>query len=160
MAILVDSGRAALAAALKNEVIHLAWGEGDPDWDDTPVQAPTDATALVDEVGRKLATVKAFCAPDENGEIITDDGRFAYSETPTKYLLLRFSFDFEDAPTATIRELGVFMGTETDPGLPPGQTYFEGEEITSPGTLVTLERVTADQRSPTKRAIYELVLEI
>lgn len=158
--ILVDSGRAAFAQAMQNETLHLAWGEGDPSWDDTPIPPPTDATELVNEVGRKLATVKAYCTPDSEGEIVVLSGRFAYSPTPTKYLFLRFSYDFDDAPAATIRELGVFMGTETDPELPPGQTYFEGEEITDPGVMVTLERVTASQRSPSKRDMLEMVLEI
>ncbi len=33
MAILTASGRAALAAAIKQQTLHLALGEGDPLWD-------------------------------------------------------------------------------------------------------------------------------
>jgi len=35
MAILTASGRAALAAAIKQQTLHIALGEGDPLWDTT-----------------------------------------------------------------------------------------------------------------------------
>nr|DAM52248.1 MAG TPA: baseplate protein [Caudoviricetes sp.] len=34
MAILTDSGRAAVANSIKAQPIHLAWGSGSVDWDD------------------------------------------------------------------------------------------------------------------------------
>lgn len=34
MAILTQSGRAAMAASIKTQPIHLAWGNGNPDWED------------------------------------------------------------------------------------------------------------------------------
>ncbi len=33
MSILTQSGRAAIAASIKEQVIHLAWGSGDPSWE-------------------------------------------------------------------------------------------------------------------------------
>lgn len=46
MAILTASGRAALAAAIKEQTLHLALGEGDPLWD-----TPKTASASFDETG-------------------------------------------------------------------------------------------------------------
>ena len=34
MSILTQSGRAAIAASIKAQPIHLAWGNGNPDWED------------------------------------------------------------------------------------------------------------------------------
>ncbi len=33
MSILTQSGRAAIAASIKEQVIHLAWGTGDAGWE-------------------------------------------------------------------------------------------------------------------------------
>lgn len=60
MAVLVRSGRTALAAALLEQPIHLAWGEGDPVWDTTPEAEPTTATALVAEFGRHTLTESLY----------------------------------------------------------------------------------------------------
>ncbi|MDD3676885.1 hypothetical protein, partial [Thauera propionica] len=46
MAILTTSGRAALAAAIKEQTLHLALGEGDPLWDTTK-----SLSASFDEAG-------------------------------------------------------------------------------------------------------------
>lgn len=60
MAVLVRSGRTALAASLLLQPIHLAWGEGDPAWDATPQSEPTTATALVAEFGRHALTESLY----------------------------------------------------------------------------------------------------
>lgn len=35
MAILTQSGRAAIASSIKQQAIHLAWGTGDSTWEST-----------------------------------------------------------------------------------------------------------------------------
>ena len=50
----------ALAAALASQTLHFAWGTGDAAWDTAPVPEPIDATALVNEVGRRLVTQVQF----------------------------------------------------------------------------------------------------
>jgi hypothetical protein len=160
MAVMVNSGRAAIAAAIANEPIHLAWGTGDAAWDETPAPEPVDATALENEVGRRTASVIGFCTPDEAGEIVTQDGRFTESSEPTKYLFFRFSFDFSDGGDVSVRELGVFLDTQTDPGLPPGQMYFTPAEVIDPGALLLLERISATPQTPNTRTTYETVFQI
>lgn len=228
MAVLTASGRAAVAAAIKDRPLHLAWGRGDPDWetprtvtaafaaDDRldlgrqPVKAVTvtsedatvtftagtdysvdatigvltrlpegaiaaeatvavaftvatppetlQATALIDEVGRRQATTIAFVTPDGEGEIVVPNGRFALSETPTAHLYLEFRYDFDDAAAATIRELGVYVDTEIDPGVPSGQRYFEGTEIAAPGILLVLENILPIVRTPATRETFVFVI--
>lgn len=160
MAILTTSGRTALAAAAVAQPLHLAWGTGSASWDATPVAEPVTATALVAEVGRRASTFVGYCTPSTTGDIIVPTGRFASSDTPTNNIYLRFNFDFSDAPTATIREAAVFMGTTTVSGLPAGQKYFLPAQIQSQGILLAIERFPKIVRSATVRQSFEFVLTI
>jgi hypothetical protein len=160
MAILTTSGRVALAMSVINEPIHLAWGSGSPDWDTTPVAESISESALVSEVGRRVATSLRYCAPDVAGEIIVPNGRFAESVTPTNHLFLRFNFDFADAPNSSIREIGIFIGTTINSGLPPGQMYFIPAQLLTTGTLLALERIPKIARSAAVRQSFEFVLTI
>lgn len=162
-AILVTSGHAAIAAAVKAGTLHLAWGTGNVAWD---AQQPNDyapgvgETALVAEIGRRAASQKLFCTPDANGELYTPSGRFTASVSPTRYLYCRFDFDYTDAPAAEIREAGVFIGTEIDAGVPGGTTYFVPGDLDSPGTLLILERFPKIVRSTSVRQSFEHVLTL
>lgn len=158
MAILTNSGRVAIAESIMARPIHLAWGSGDIAWDTTPVPETIDETALVDEVGRRLVSQIKYCTPDENGEIVVPTGRFIESLAPTRHLYMRFNFDFFDAPTATIREVAVFVGTQTNPALPPGQMYFEPADVVDPGTLLVIERTEKFDRSASVRQSFEFVV--
>ncbi len=146
--------------SVANEAIHLAWGSGNPAWDDIPVAESISETALVAEVGRRIATSVRYCTPDVAGEIIVPNGRFAESATPTNHLFLRFNFDFSDAPLATIREIGIFIGTTLVADLPPGQLYFLPAHLLTPGTLLALERIPKITRSAAIRQSFEFVLTI
>ena len=159
MAILTNSGRAAVAEVLKDQPIHLAWGSGDPDWDTVHVPEPLTALALEAEIGRRVATQAQFCKPDANGEIIVPNGQFAISAQPTNYLFLRFTFDFADASAATIRELGVFIGTEIDSSVPSNQQYFLPADVVDPGRMLLLERIPKLERSPEIRQQFEFVVQ-
>lgn len=161
MAILTDSGRAAAAMAVKAQPIHLAWGGGDPAWDDLPDPAPeqTTTTALMNEYGRRRATQVLYCLPDVNGELVLPNGRFTASATPTKYLYMRFAFDFTDAPAAVIRELAVFIGTNAVAGVPPGQDYLIPAEIQDPGMMLALQHIPKLIRSASVRQQFEFVIQ-
>lgn len=157
MAILTNSGRIAMAQAVKSQPIHLAWGSGDASWDTVAQPENIADTALLNEVGRRKAAYIAFCTPDEAGEIIVPTGRFSETATPTKHLYMRFAFDFTDAPAATIRELGVFVGTQVKGTLPAGQMYFVPSDVTDTGMLLLLEHVQKFERSASVRQTFEFV---
>lgn len=158
MAILTNSGRVAMAISVKAQPIHLAWGSGSAAWDTTPVPESIDSTALLAEVGRRKATYVNYCAPDDAGAIIVPTGRFTESVAPTKHLYMRFGFDFTDAPAAIIRELAVFVGTQTNPALPIGQMYFEPADVVDPGTLLVIEHIDKFERSASVRQTFEFVV--
>ncbi|WP_288075262.1 hypothetical protein [Pseudomonas sp.] len=159
MAILTDSGRAAVATAIKAQAIHLAWGSGSVDWDVTPATEDVGTSSLLAEVGRRKATQVLYCTPDPLGEIVVTEGRFSISETPTKYLYVRFAFDFTDAQDATIRELAVFVGTVAKATTPVGQDYLLPEDVEDPGQMLVLEYIQKLQRSPQIRQQFEFVIQ-
>lgn len=159
MAILVNSGRAAAAAAVKAQPIHMAWGSGDLAWDDAPEPEQATATSLLNELGRRRATQVLFCLPDPQGELVVPTGRFTVSTVPTKYLYMRFSFDFLDAPASTIREIAVFIDTKASPSVPAGQDYLVPAEVADPGMMLALEHIPKLVRSASIRQQFEFVIQ-
>jgi hypothetical protein len=152
MAIKTTTGRAAFARAilLQQGTMFLAWGTGDADWDDDIEAYPVadNMTGLVAEIGRRKLTFGCFATPDDTGELITPAGNFTESPTPTPYLFTRFSFDMVDAPSATIREVGLYLFCTVTAGLPAGQKYFTPQQLDDPGMLVAVERFVGFSRTP------------
>lgn len=214
MALLTKSGRTALAASLKAQPIHLAWGTGNPVWEtafeqtftfvedriqlphapvkniippegcsvdaqtgiitrtgsspdtitivytvDTPAES-MQATSLMNEVGRRVMDEVCFCEGDPDGLLVTPNGRFSATETPTNQLYFHCTFDFEDASTETIRELGIFIGTEIDSACPPGQRYFLPSQITHPGILLVVENTVPLIRTAATREAFSFVVTL
>lgn len=159
MATLVNSGRAAVAKSIKESSVHLAWGAGSVEWDESRPSESVYALSLLAEVGRRKVTQALYCEPDPAGELIVTEGRFAVSSEPTKYLYLRFAFDFADAGDAIIRELGIFIGTIAKETVPAGQDYLEPDDVEEPGSLLVLENIDKLVRSPQVRQQFEFVVQ-
>ncbi|KAG8173346.1 hypothetical protein JTE90_012249 [Oedothorax gibbosus] len=222
MSILTQTGRAAIAASIKEQPIHLAWGTGDESWESShqvekvfvegeiklehyPIKdvkvfkeqttyqssidytvagvikrtenssIPTGGTVtieytqdtpsesikskkLLNELGRRVVDEVLFCTGDENGELVTPSGRFKSSAVPTNNLYLKFTFDFTDAANQVIRELGVMVGTKLKEKLPPGQRYFEPQDIEDPGILLVLEHTVPLIRTAATRETFSFVV--
>lgn len=145
MAILTKSGRIAQAELTKAQPLHMAWGPGDGAWTEAPNE-DVDATIVTAELGRRTA-IAQFVAPDVDGDIeIPGSGKFTVSVEPTSQLLVTAKFSYLDAPDATIRQAGVFMGTQVVGGLPAGQRYFTPAQLVSPGRLLQLQNRRPLQR--------------
>jgi hypothetical protein len=157
MAILTKSGRAAIASSIKNQQIHLAWGEGQAAPEGNNIE-DVSATGLIDEVGRRRADEVLFVEGDDNGALVTPTGRFKAVDHLTNNLFMRFTFDFENAANCTIRELGVFIGTVTNPELPSGQWYFELNDIVDPGILLVLEHTVPLIRTAATRESFSFAI--
>lgn len=118
------------------------------------------ASTLLHEVGRKAVDEVSFCVGDENGLLVTPTGRFTAIDTPTNQLYVRATFDFEDAANETIRELGIFMGTEVADSCPPGQRYFVPSDLKSPGILLVLENTVPLIRTAATREAFSFVITL
>lgn len=158
MAKITNSGRAALAASIKQTNLFLALGVGDEFWGNEPPPIDMDRTTLVREVGRKIIDSVNFCVGDYEGSEVTPTGRFNIVEEPTNQLLCVCQFDFEDAVGFNIRELGIFVNTVVKPGLPDGQRYFLPDEIDDPGILLAIENIHVLSRLPSTREKLIFVL--
>lgn len=157
MAILAQSGRIVIAEAIILRPLHLAWGSGDGAWIDPPAE-DADAVSLMNEVGRRVVTQAQYVVSDENGEISLPSGNFSLSAIPTKHLFFNTVFDYADASSVVIREIAIFVGTQTDSQLPSGQQYFAPSEVTDPGRLLHLENIQPVFRSPAIRETFKVVI--
>lgn len=173
LATLTKTGRAAIAKALADRPLHLAWGSGLAAWDAEGAELPSlvNATALVNELGRRTPATVGFVEPDDEGDIVipvsvgaggeVQEARYRSVTGPSPYLYVRVNYNFEDASNAVIREIGVFMDTEFKDGLPSGQRYFTPSELESPGLLVAAQILEPPiNRSPSVRQTIEFVLPI
>ncbi|EFF4796117.1 hypothetical protein IFY47_003345 [Salmonella enterica] len=163
MAILVENGRAAVATAIKGQPIYLAWGTGDQAWDAQSVRPSENpgAIALIAETGRRIVTQAMYCSEKVGGEIVVSNGAFTVSASPTKYLYLRFAFDFKDGAQDTIRELGVFVGgTTVDQVASISKNgYFLPSEVTDQGQLLVSEYIDKLVRSEQIKQQFEFVIQ-
>lgn len=125
----------------------------------TPPEA-MQATSLVYEVGRRVMDTICFCTPDPEGLLVTPTGRFSESTVPTNQLYFRCTFDFQDGATETIRELGIFIGTEISDACPPGQRYFLPTDLANPGILLVLENTVPLIRTPATREAFSFVVTL
>lgn len=159
MATLTTSGRAGLATAIAGRNLFLGVGSGQASWDTngTPPEN-INSSALIAAVGFRKASQVSFVTPAAQGSIVLPNGRYNLVESPTNYLYLRFTLDFTDASTVTIRETGVMLDTLPSTGLPAGQMFFTPLQVQSPGTLYLLENVPAIIRTPATRETFEFVL--
>lgn len=157
MAILTLSGRVVIAESIAAQPIHLAWGLGNGSWI-TPPSEDAEATALINEIGRRTATQVQYVVPDENGAIVLPSGNFTVSTPATNHLFISTQFDFTDASSAIVREIGVFVGTVMVTGLPGGTTYFVPANIDEPGRLLHVENIEPIYRSTAIREKFEIVI--
>ena len=158
MPILTKSGRIVIAESIALRPLHVAWGIGDGAWS-APPSEDSNATTLIQEIGRRTVTEVGFASLDPAGDIILPTGaRFVRSVTPTNNLYLRTAFDFSEASGAVIRQIGVFAGTTFVSGLPSGQQYFSPSEVATAGRLLHLENFVPIYRAPAIRESFEVVI--
>lgn len=158
MITLTRSGRETLAESIKLRDVHVAWGPGDGSWT-TPPAEDVLATAVTGEIARRTASEVSFVDPDEDGDIVLSSGNYTRSVTPTNYLFVEAAFAFDEAPTSTIRQFGVFVGTTIVGGLPAGQEYFTPAQVATPGRMLALENREPIVRTSTSTVTYRAVFK-
>jgi len=114
MAILTASGRAALAAAIKQQTLHLALGEGDPLWDTTrSISTSFDEAGVINLGFPHLADIRVTSLDGHTEYALDAD----YSANAREGVLRRL-------PASTIPERGAVTidFTVSHPPEPIGQT--------------------------------------
>lgn len=160
MSIFVQSASAAIAKAVKVAGVWVAWGEGNPSWDEVSMPEAVNATALYDELGRRRAQVIEFVSIDPGGDISVPQGNYSISPTPTDTLYIRCAFADTDAVGQFVREAGVFIGTVPVTGLPVGTEYFTPNQIDQPGVLLMLEHFAKITRTSEFSVALEFVMTL
>ena len=157
---------------LYDQPLTIAVGSGDPAWDNlAPPVTPDDVakllsemsqqTELTDPVGFTRIRNKTFVVPDANGDIIMSDGtKWSKSSDPSNAFLVEGLLDLTDATGVTLRENGVYAGTEFDGTVLPGQMYIPLANVTKLGTLVELTRFPAIVRDGSLSQTLQELLEI
>lgn len=160
MATLVTTGRAGLAASVAARNIFLGIGAGQTAWDANGVDPENiGSTALYDAIGYRKSAQVDFVVSAAQGAISLPSGRYDVSSSQTNLLYCKFTLDFTDASTSTIRETGIFLDVQTASGLPAGQMFFDAStEVTDSGTLYLIEHVSSIIRTPATRETFEFVL--
>ena len=158
MAILTNAGRAAMALAIKDTPVFVAWGTGSDSWDDETERESRQSTELTHELGRVKAKAVGFCTPDPAGDIVMQGNRYAPSATPTPNLHIKAEFDFNDGLGQTIREIGVFVNVVLVKGLPRGQKYFTPDNVENKGILLGLDHIVPMQRGVGSRFGLDFVI--
>ncbi|NEW96911.1 hypothetical protein [Rhodopseudomonas sp. BR0G17] len=118
-------------------------------------------TALIDEVGRRVASTVITVVPDPDGPLSTSDGNYwTASATPTRFLYLSVLFDFAEAADQVIREVGVFVDTVRKAGIPTAQPHLLPAEIQSPGLQLIAHRRKPLIRDPVTRQGFSFVIAL
>ena len=108
LATLTKAGRAAIALALSARPIHLAWGSGNPEWDEeADLPSLVNATALVNRLGRRTPATIGFVEPDDEGDIVipvatgaggeVQEARYKSVTGPSPYLYVRTNYNLTPA---------------------------------------------------------------
>lgn len=170
MIITADSWRKRFAQTIVEDDVYMAWGRGNPAWDDVPVSATGAETALTLELGRRKASLLQYVTPDANGSInapvYNSAGavvytKFSASIDPTPFVHMVFMFEKTDHPTENVREIGVFAGTVLKPSVPVSQTYYLPVDLQSPGSLMLIENLAQKiVRTSNTRQTFSFVLAV
>lgn len=157
MLVFCDSGRIGFAEAVALRPMHVAWGTGDGLWT-VPPAGNASATELLNEIGRRQVSEVGFVNPDAGGDIVLANGTFAASLVPTRHLYVRCDFDYTDAASSVIREVGLVVGSVMVGGLPGTQRYFTETNIANAGRLMAFQNIAPIARSTGSREHFEFVI--
>lgn len=151
LSVFVAGARIAFAQYLMQAPLFVAVGSGDPAWDSLPAPTPEEEilqlaalsqeSALENCIGVTRVRARSFMKADPNGDIILNDGSaWSVSSTPTNTIRLEGRLDIADATDETVREAGVYLGTEISEDVPAGQMFIPLADIANLGTLIHLHR--------------------
>lgn len=108
----------------------------------TVPQPDLTTQTLVSEVGRVPVTAIHYAVPFEEATdpeanyVIIEGAKYALMSTPARLLLFMAHINAADGVGGPIREYALFSRCSVAPELPPGQVYYDADDITEPGVMV------------------------
>ena len=164
--VMVNAGHIALAISAYQTEYYLAWGTARSDTDiskwraeNTPPAEDPATTDLLLEVGRRIVTDKAYVKEDkENGTVEANNTKWARSATPTNHFYLMFKFEAKDAPTAVLRQVGLFTGTQKKASVPATKYFLLPEDLENKGALFMYQNIAPIVRNTATREVFEYVI--
>ena len=165
--VIVEDGHVVLAKVIFDSEFHLAWGDVPEGYDtssweagDVPPAEASNTTGLLQEVGRRVSTLKSFVIEDPQGTISANDSSWSVSKTPTRHVYLQFKFDAQDASNKVIRQVGIFSGTVKKDTVPIGQMFLTPSDLEDDGILFMIQNIEPNSRNASTREIYEYVITL
>lgn len=151
LSVFVAGSRVVVARYFMQAPLFIAVGSGDPEWDSLPTPTPEEELPLLEAlsqestltncIGVTRVRARSYMKADPNGDIVLSDGSvWSVSVTETNTIRLEASLDIGDATGDSVREAGVYLGTQISETVPPGQMFIPLTEVTSLGTLIQLHR--------------------
>jgi len=157
--VLTEIGHISLAEMMYSKEFWLAWGTlaDDMKWAGDPITEDINSQELFEEVGRIKNLVKEYVVLDSNGIIEIDNLKWTISNTRTKYIYLKFTFDQNHNSTDEIFQLGIFTDTVPSAGF-ENENYLQPSNIDDIGNLLELENQPILYRNSATRETYEFVI--
>ncbi len=121
---------------------------------------------LVAEVGRVPVTAIHFIVPFDEAEdpeanyVIVEGAKYALMAEPARMLLMQAHLNASDGVGEPIREYALFSRCAVDPELPPGQVYFDVDDVTAPGVMVIAKQRTPVPHDGTVGLDMSIILEL
>lgn len=115
----------------------------------TVPQPDLETQTLVAEVGRVPVTAIHYAVPFEEATdpeanyVIIEGAKYALMSEPARLLLFMAHVNAADGVGGPIREYALFSRCVVAAELPPGQVYYDADQIAEPGVMVI-----AKQRTP------------
>jgi hypothetical protein len=120
----------------------------------------TAITSILSELGRRHVTIKDYAIRDDAGPIQCNGQNWSLTGgTPTNAIYLNFSFDSSDAVGNIIYQIGLFVGTTLQAGVPGGTQYLLPAQILDPGSEYLAENLEPFSRFAGKREIFEIIVD-
>jgi hypothetical protein len=137
----------------------LAWGGGDPAWDDTPEDDVTGETALEDFLGEHTAAGQ-FVDADPAGTIITANGsKYSAAAGVSKRLYLAAAYATGDEPDQVIREIAAYINAAPAAGH-EADAYLPLANLDDIGDFIAQDRIALVPRSDLTSGAIRIVVKI
>jgi len=135
-------------------------------WPDEENPTPeTPETELDTPITYKKVQQVYLVIPDDEGTI--EYGDTFWSVVPeenalaelARWVFIRSSFEYDEHPLVTFRQVGVVSGLVPKETVPPGQMALDPDEVEDPGVLEIIDNRAVMTRKEDQREVISFIVE-